>query len=513
MSAGNVLTGAHNPQYYNLTTFTLEEMTTCGAVLRKLGTGATSMEEVGDRIVRYLYDQFVDPQSGERACVLVRLFKTHAYDKLDGTLSDYIQKIVGGVPNDPTMKCLTLLATAGVQPEWNDRGRSVRYKAWPLTGQDLTVQYPMFTQLIQQFGVDLDAVTQPDPELLVDLAHTTFNVFHVADAVGNSYIPAQTDFVIPYGIRSVLGFGGMLPTGNLFAVILFSNVSIPRETAESFKTLALNVKMALLPFVEAPIFGGARAQVAAPTAPPMPLPAEEMRQAIARLRSQVAGLEQLLGVHERVVLEQAERNAQLHAQSAVLAERHRLARDLHDSVTQSMYSTILFTDAGRLALEADQRAVAAENLREARGMAGAALADLRLLLYELHPPELAEEGLAGALHNRLEAVELRAGLQVTFSAAGTLELSPDHEAELYKIAQEALNNVVKHAQATAVTVQIDGNDGECCLTIQDDGVGFAQEPGKQHAGMGLRSIHERVAQIGGALSIRSARGEGTRLYR
>lgn len=493
---------------YDLTTFTLEEMTTCGSVLRKLGAGATSMEEVAGRIVRYLYDHFVDPQTGERACVLVRLFKTHAYDKLDATLSDYIQEISGGVPRNRTMKCLTLLATAGVRPEWNDRGRSVRYKAWPLTGQDLNVQYPMFTQLIQQFGVDLDAVIQPDPALLVDLAHKTFNVFHVADAVGNAYIPAQADFVIPYGVRSVLGFGGMLPTGNLFAVILFSNVYIPRETAESFKTLALNVKMALLPFVETTIFG-AQAQVAASTASPEPLPAEGTRQALARLRSQVAGLEQLLGVHERVVLEQAERNAQLHAQSAVLAERHRLARDLHDSVTQAMYSTILFTDAGRLALEADQRTVAAENLREARKMVGAALADLRLLLYELHPPELAEEGLAGALHNRLEAVESRAGLQVTFSATGTLALSADQEAELYKIAQEALNNVVKHAHATAVTVQIDGNAGECCLTIQDDGVGFAPEPGKQYAGMGLRGIHERVAQIGGVLSIRSAPGEGT----
>lgn len=275
------------------------------------------------------------------------------------------------------MKCLTLLATAGVQPEWNDRRRSVGYQAWPLSGLDINGQYPMFAQLIQQFGVDLDTVVQPDPALLVDLDHKTFNVFHVADAVGSPYIPAQANFVIPFGIRSVLGFGGILPTGNLFTVILFAKVHIPRETAEACKTLALNVKMALLPFVEATIFDAPQARVA--TTMPAPAQGEEIQREVIRLRSQVAGLEQLLGVHERVVIEQSVRNAQLYAQSAVLAERHRLARELHDSVTQSIYSTILFTDAGRLALAAEKSAVAAENLQEARRMAGAALAAMRLL--------------------------------------------------------------------------------------------------------------------------------------
>ena len=493
---------------YNLTQFSLQDMTNCGAALRKLGAGAPNMIEVADRTVRYLYDHLVDPLSGERACVLVRFFKTHPYGELDAELAHYVRDKLRQTVPELRLKCLTLLATAGVRAEWNERQLSVSYKAWPLTGLDFGVQYPMFTQLFRQFGLDFDTVVQPDLTLLVDLIHKTFNVFHVAEAVDSPYIPAQSTFIIPMGIRSVLGFGGMLPTGNLFTIILFAKTPIPRETAEAFKTLALNVKMALLPFSESTIFSEPHARPAAATAPSAEQ--QPLDREITRLHAQIASLEQLLAVHEQAVLEQAERNAQLYAQSAVLAERHRLARDLHDSVTQSIYSTLLFADAGRLALQAEQPTVAAENLREARQMAGAALAEMRLLLYELHPPELVEEGLASALHTRLEAVESRTGLQVKVTVAGTLDLSPEQEGQLYKIAQEALNNVIKHAHATTVTVQLDGSDDtQFCLTIQDDGIGFAPKPDKPDAGLGLRSMRERAQQIGGDLTIRSARGEGT----
>ena len=83
-----------------------------------------------------------------------------------------------------------------------------------------------------------------------ELAGKRHGVFHVEHAVGSPYIPAQQEFVIPFGIHSVLGFGGMLPSGNLFVVILFSKVHIPRETADMFKPLSLSVKLTVLPFEE-----------------------------------------------------------------------------------------------------------------------------------------------------------------------------------------------------------------------------------------------------------------------
>ena len=94
-----------------------------------------------------------------------------------------------------------------------------------------------------------------DACLMMDAEQRTYNVFYVPEARGSPHIPAQTDFVVPVGIRSVLGFGGLLPPGDLFAVILFSKVPIPRQTSELFKPLALSAKVAVLPFATGPIFG------------------------------------------------------------------------------------------------------------------------------------------------------------------------------------------------------------------------------------------------------------------
>jgi len=112
----------------------------------------------------------------------------------------------------------------------------------------------MISRLVSQFGLDVKAVIQPDPNLLADMEQKSYNAFHVAEAVGSPYIPAQKDFVVPYGIRSVLGFGGMLATGDLFALIIFAKVRIPREAADLAKSLALNVKEAVQPFAAGRIF-------------------------------------------------------------------------------------------------------------------------------------------------------------------------------------------------------------------------------------------------------------------
>lgn len=112
----------------------------------------------------------------------------------------------------------------------------------------------MIAQLIAQFGLPIHAVLNPDPTLIVDLEQKTFNVFHVLDAVNSPHVPAQQEFVVPFGVRSVLGFGGMLPSGNLIAIIVFSKMPISWETADMFKTLALNLKLAVLPFDRGAVF-------------------------------------------------------------------------------------------------------------------------------------------------------------------------------------------------------------------------------------------------------------------
>lgn len=239
---------------YDLTKFTQSDVTECGNVLRTLGSGAGSMEETASKIVRHLYNNLVDPQTGKNACALIRFYKTLSYDQLDAGLQEFARGVMGKAPDSPGMRCLTMLGTAGEETQWNDRANSNGHKAIPLASADFVAQIPMIAQLISQFGLDMGAVLKPDPSIIGDLALRTYNTFHIADAVGSSYIPAQDEFVVPYGVKSALGFGGVLSTGDLFVIIMFSKVPIPRETAENFRHLAANAKEAVEPYVGTAVF-------------------------------------------------------------------------------------------------------------------------------------------------------------------------------------------------------------------------------------------------------------------
>jgi hypothetical protein len=232
----------------DLTAFSLGDVVQSSSELRRAAIGAASMEEAARRIVDRLYDTVIDGSTGEGAVALVRLFKTHPYGALEPQQQRFADRLLAGQPPSPAMKCLTLLATRGQEPAWNDRHASRGHSAIPLPSEMMIGNAPMISQLIAQLGLDVSAILRPDPAMIIDLAQQTYNVFHVADAKGSPYIPAQSDFVIPYGIRSVLGFGGMLPSGNLFATIMFTRTPVPRETADLFANIALAVKLALLPF-------------------------------------------------------------------------------------------------------------------------------------------------------------------------------------------------------------------------------------------------------------------------
>jgi hypothetical protein len=236
------------PTAYDVANFTIREVTECGRALRTMGVGGSSMEEVAGRIVRYLHDTLIDGQTGERACPLVRFFKTHAYEGLDDELKAFALNMLGGCTPLPGMKCLTLLGTVGENQEWNLRGTSKGHKAIPLPSEEVVHQIPMLRNLIMQLGLSVRSVVKPDPTLLLDMEQKNYGVFLVPEALGSPYIPAQKEFVVPYGIRSVTGFGGMLPSLDIFVIIMFLRASISREAADLFKNLSLNIKLAVLPF-------------------------------------------------------------------------------------------------------------------------------------------------------------------------------------------------------------------------------------------------------------------------
>ncbi len=198
---------------YDLLNFTIRDMTECGRALRRAGVGAKSMEDAAARIVRRLYDTLIGGQTSARACALVRFFKTHHYQGIEEELRSFARGMMGNTPPAPDMKCLVLLATAGDNLGWNARSTSQGHKAIPLPSAEVIHQIPMIRTLINQLGLQVNMLVKPDLEFLLDMEQRSYNVFHVPEALGNPAIPAQREFVIPFGIRSVLGFCGVLPSG------------------------------------------------------------------------------------------------------------------------------------------------------------------------------------------------------------------------------------------------------------------------------------------------------------
>ncbi len=197
------------------------------------------------------------------------------------------------------------------------------------------------------------------------------------------------------------------------------------------------------------------------------------------------------------------------AAAAAFAERSRLARELHDSVTQSLYSITLCSEAVARMLASGAGPQAIEHLRELRATAQEALREMRLLIFQLSPPALEQGGLAGALQMRLDAVEARGGLKVDLRVEGSERLTPLVRQELYQIAQEALNNALKHARARSVRVLLDFRGSETLLEVADDGCGFEPAEAGRGGGLGLRGMRERAQGIGGMLRVESSPGRGT----
>lgn len=194
-------------------------------------------------------------------------------------------------------------------------------------------------------------------------------------------------------------------------------------------------------------------------------------------------------------------------EKAALEERQRLARELHDSVSQALYGIALGARAARTALERDIRR-AAEPLDYVLSLAEAGLAEMRALILELRPESLESEGLVAVLDKQVVALRTRHPLLIDTDLGDEPAASGEVKQTVYRIAQEALHNAVKHARATRAELTLRASAEELELAVRDDGVGF--DPNGSFPGhLGLRSMCERAATLGGTLEIDSAPGAGT----
>ncbi|XPV75024.1 MAG: GAF domain-containing protein [Desulfovibrio sp.] len=194
---------------------------------------------------------------------------------------------------------------------------------------------------------------------------------------------------------------------------------------------------------------------------------------------------------------------------AVVGERQRLARELHDSVTQALYAANLCAEAASRSLDSEKYAGAKDQLQALRGMTQQAMRDMRSLIFDLHPPELESEGLVGAIQSRLNSVEGRSGQNPELRVEGDeVRLPLSTEEELFRIAIEALNNSAKHSRSDHVEVILRFSTETVTLTVRDNGKGFEADS-LPSGGMGLRGMRERTERIAGELSIESSANDGT----
>jgi signal transduction histidine kinase len=218
---------------------------------------------------------------------------------------------------------------------------------------------------------------------------------------------------------------------------------------------------------------------------------------------------ELLAAHAAIAIT----NARLYEQSrelSILSERNRVALELHDAVSQKLFSLVLATEAAATMLERD-RGAAGTQIARTRELAREALEELRALILELRPADLARDGLGGALRKHVEVLRQIHRVDIDLDlAAGVSAGDGGRDGEILRIAQEAIQNALRHADAGRVSVRLAAGNGGLVLEVADDGVGFdPADPELRSKRLGLTSMEERAERLQGRLEIRSTPAAGT----
>jgi serine phosphatase RsbU (regulator of sigma subunit) len=293
----------------------LVDVVACAAAIRTACGGSSSMEAAAERIVRTLRWFFLDPSDGRPQLVLARLFTTEAWADLPADLQQVARDAMADDVS-PDLRCLTLLGTEGDLPAWCDRRLAGGDRVTPLPSAEAVRADPMIAALIAELGLRVEEVVAGSQGRLQQLG-----VFLVEHALGSRRLPDQR-IVADHAVASVLGFGAQLPSGQVFAVMLFTRVPVGRDTADLFRIIAVSTQLALLEFADAPLFEGQPVRLV-----------DGIEKTMARL----AALEQLLEVHEQTAADQTGRlehsvrqlrrqDARLRREAEIIETLHRVSR-------------------------------------------------------------------------------------------------------------------------------------------------------------------------------------------
>jgi signal transduction histidine kinase len=211
-------------------------------------------------------------------------------------------------------------------------------------------------------------------------------------------------------------------------------------------------------------------------------------------------------------LEKAHRQLQIYTaqaeELAVVKDRNRLARDLHDSVSQTIFSIRLTADALRVLQQRDPSQVSPQ-LDKLQELAQSALDKMRSMLHELRPSVVAEHGLIPALRHHVTLMERQHGFKVALDILGAPRLTEEEAEQIYHVIEEALNNVLKHADTDQANVSVRTENNRVTVKVTDNGRGFSRGDIDKEKNLGLAGMRERLESVGGSLVIDSTPGEGT----
>ena len=220
---------------------------------------------------------------------------------------------------------------------------------------------------------------------------------------------------------------------------------------------------------------------------------------------------QLLAAHAAIAIT----NARLYEQSrelSILSERNRLALELHDAVSQKLFSLVLNAEAAATLLDRNPIEARAQVVKLG-GLATEALDELRSLIFELRPPDLERDGLCGALRKHVDVLRRLQPTRIELDGDVELERNLRRDQDVFRIAQEALQNALRHAYAKHIVVRLRADDGRLVLDVEDDGVGFDPDAAEVRSRrLGLTSMEERAQRLGARLEVRSAKGAGTTVH-